>query len=117
MNHNGMIGARGVHRNSSGEFMANLLTGEVLNAEILGLMLELKMAFELNVKHLSIEDDSAVLIYVIDDGVYELHLWELLFNVACTFLLVLKLLRSVTSLESANWYLTGKAQFWTTSKA
>lgn len=42
--------------------MANLPTGEVLNAEILGLVLKLKMAFELNVKHLSIEDDSAVLI-------------------------------------------------------
>ncbi|PRQ34972.1 putative ribonuclease H-like domain-containing protein [Rosa chinensis] len=69
---NGQIGAGGVLRDYYGSwisgFSANLGCGSVLNAEIWGLLLGLRLAHNLSCLYLMVESDSEVLVNMIKQG-------------------------------------------------
>lgn len=73
----GNIGAAGVFRDSEGNwfhgFMLNIGVGEVLQAEAWGLASGLQLAKDLNITHIEVESDSAVLINILQSTDLDLH--------------------------------------------
>ncbi|PRQ31855.1 putative ribonuclease H-like domain-containing protein [Rosa chinensis] len=76
-NDKGQIGAGGVIRNNEGVwckgFMQHIGYGEVLQAEAWGLVTGLQIAVDMQIKHLDVESDSAILINLIQSKDIDLH--------------------------------------------
>ena len=73
----GIIGAGGVVRDCSGNwiqgFSHHIGFGEVIQAEIWGIYIGLKMAADLQLKHLLVESDSAIAINLLNSTDIDLH--------------------------------------------
>ncbi|XP_016648950.1 PREDICTED: putative ribonuclease H protein At1g65750 [Prunus mume] len=95
-NGSGHIGAGGVIRNSSGDwisgFAVNLGKGQILEAEIWGLFFGLKLAVDKEIDNLVVEMDSAIAVQLIQkQGLTDVHplaalvasCWELMHMINC----------------------------------
>ncbi|BBH09066.1 hypothetical protein Prudu_021464 [Prunus dulcis] len=95
-NGSGHIGAGGVLRNSSGDwisgFAVNLGKGQILEAELWGLFFGLKLAMDKEINNLVVELDSALAVQLIQkQGLSDVHplaalvasCWELMHKINC----------------------------------
>lgn len=74
---NGTTGAGGVLRNSSGEwihgFTHHIGSGEILQAEVWGIFIGLKMAMDLHIQKIEVASDSALAVNLLVSHDYDLH--------------------------------------------